>query len=243
MSAMLWTARGPAAPTARRAGWGYCRHGPAGAQGGEGRGALRRGAVHLRRAQGSGTIFFTGCSLGCAYCQNAASLRRREGPGRELSVPRAARRDAAPARSVAYTTLDTSSPGRTYIRPIAEALDGLELGIPVVWNSSGYGERRGAEAARGFGADIHAGLQVFLAQRGRRDATRTRRTIPRPRPRPYSRCSARRGPTGVGDADMLRSGVLIRHLILPGWTCRTPSGVIELGGRSASRWAACSSRS
>ena len=28
--------------------------------------------------------------------------------------------------------------GSHFVRPIAEALDGLELGIPVVWNSSGY---------------------------------------------------------------------------------------------------------
>lgn len=28
--------------------------------------------------------------------------------------------------------------GSHFVRPIAEALSGLDLGIPVVWNSSGY---------------------------------------------------------------------------------------------------------
>ena len=46
---------------------------------------LARAALHLWEEppisgeKGSGTIFFSGCSLGCVYCQNEQISRRRFG--------------------------------------------------------------------------------------------------------------------------------------------------------------------
>ena len=86
-------------------------------------------------SKGSGTIFFTGCSLGCVYCQNAV-ISQPGSPGVELTVQQL--RDVMLClrdRGVHNINLVT---GSHFVRPIAEALDGLELGIPVAWNSSGY---------------------------------------------------------------------------------------------------------
>lgn len=83
--------------------------------------------------RGSGTIFFTGCSLGCVYCQNREIAR---GGGVELTVPK--------LREVMLRLRDTGVHNISlvtashFVRPIAEALSGLQLGVPVVWNSSGY---------------------------------------------------------------------------------------------------------
>ena len=84
--------------------------------------------------RGSGAVFFTGCNLKCVFCQNREISR---GPGgKTLTVPEL--RDVLLRlrdKGVHNINLVT---GSHFARPIAEALDGLELGIPVVWNSSGY---------------------------------------------------------------------------------------------------------
>jgi putative pyruvate formate lyase activating enzyme len=83
---------------------------------------------------GSGAVFFSGCSLRCVFCQNREISRG--GVGETLTV--AELRDMLLRlrdKGVHNINLVT---GSHFVRPIAEALSGLTLGIPVVWNSSGY---------------------------------------------------------------------------------------------------------
>ena len=92
----------------------------------------------LTGEKGSGAVFFSGCSLGCRFCQNY-EISAAEHRGTEVSVARLSQIFLEQQeRGAANINLVT---GTHFIPQIAAALRrakraGLE--IPVVWNSSGY---------------------------------------------------------------------------------------------------------
>ena len=84
--------------------------------------------------RGAGTVFFSGCNLRCVFCQNREISR--ESVGRTLTVQQL--RDVfLRLRDQGVHNIDLVTPTH-YARAVARALDGLELGIPEVWNRSGY---------------------------------------------------------------------------------------------------------
>lgn len=164
-------------------------------------------------SRGSGAVFFTGCNLGCVYCQNAG-ISRPGAPGVELSVQQ--------LRDVLLRLRDNGVhninlvTGSHFVRPIAEALDGLELGIPVVWNSSGYESVESLKMLEGL-------VQIYMPDYKYSSSVPAAKYSNAP---DYPDVAAAAilemfrqvGPFRIDENDMLQSGVLIRHLILPGWT-------------------------
>ena len=101
---------------------------------------LARAAAHfgeepcISGTRGSGAVFFSGCSLGCVFCQNAAISRGEA--GRTVSVPELRRIfERLCAQGVHTLTLVTPTHSAGVI---AQALRMGPLPVPVVWNSSGY---------------------------------------------------------------------------------------------------------
>lgn len=86
--------------------------------------------------RGSGTVFFSGCSLGCVFCQNAAIWGEKF--GKTLSVPELADLFLRLADTGVHNLNLVT--GTHYTDKIAAALTAVKprLGIPVVWNSGGY---------------------------------------------------------------------------------------------------------
>lgn len=86
--------------------------------------------------RGSGTVFFSGCNLGCVYCQNH-SISGRESFGIGITPHRLSQIFLElQAQGALNINLVTGTP---YIPQIAEALNASELlTVPVLWNSSGY---------------------------------------------------------------------------------------------------------
>lgn len=160
--------------------------------------------------RGSGAIFFTGCGLGCVYCQNA-SISRGEG-GVELGVE-GLRETMLRLRDTGVHNINLVT-GSHFVRPIAEALSGLDLGIPVVWNSSGYESVESLRLLDGL-------VQIYMpdykyalsAPAGRYSAAPDYPQVAAAAIREMFR---QRGPFDMSEDGLLRSGVLIRHLILPG---------------------------
>ncbi len=161
--------------------------------------------------RGAGTIFFTGCNLRCVYCQNRV-ISRVGGTGRAVS------RDGLRAmmlrlRDEGVHCIDLVTPTH-FLRAVREALDGLELGIPVVWNSSGY---ESVEALR----TLEGLVQVYMPDYKYSDVSLARRYSAAP-DYPQTAAAAIRemfrqtGPYRLDGDGLLVSGVLIRHLILPG---------------------------
>lgn len=90
-------------------------------------------------SKGSGTVFFSGCSLRCVFCQNMAISRGKEKDiGREVSVSELC--------EIFFSLKEKGAHNINLVTPthfadkIAKALLRVkpELSIPVVYNSSGY---------------------------------------------------------------------------------------------------------
>ncbi len=160
--------------------------------------------------RGSGAVFFAGCPLGCVYCQNFDLSRART--GRPVTVGRLSEifRELE-EQGVHNLNLVTGTP---YVPAILEALERAEPGIPVVWNTSGY---ETAETVRALSERV----SVFLPDMKYADpalAARYSRAEDYPSAaRAAIREMVRRtGPYELDGDGMLRRGVLVRHLVLPG---------------------------
>ena len=160
--------------------------------------------------KGSGTIFFSGCNLRCVFCQNYEISRAPS--GRQMDA--AALRDLMlRLRDQGVHNINLVTPTH-YSRVIAEALDGLELGIPVVWNSSGYESVETLKRLEGL-------VQVYMPDYKYADAEAARKysnapDYPAVAAAAISEMFRQTGPFVMDESGLLRSGVLIRHLILPG---------------------------
>ncbi len=162
-------------------------------------------------AGGSGAVFFSGCTLQCFFCQNRQISR--DGMGREVSIPDFADiclslRDRG-AENINLVT------GGHFLPSIARGIALARrrgLGLPVVWNSSGYDGPGAVEALADF-VDVFVPdlktLDGALASAlfGAPDYPGTVRNA-------LTRMAAARPLSFSGDS--LRSGLIVRHLVLPG---------------------------
>ena len=161
---------------------------------------------------GAGTVFFSGCTLGCVFCQNRSISW--EGAGKALgedelyAVFRRLADQGAACIELVTPTQFTHVLARVLERPIPG-------GLPVVWNSGGY-ER--AEVLKGLEGKVDVYLPdlkyITPALAGRYSGAAD---YPEAAKKAILEMVRQRGPVRLEDG-LLKSGVLIRHLILPGQT-------------------------
>lgn len=160
-------------------------------------------------ARGSGTVFFSGCSLKCCFCQNYNIST--QGFGKEVSVQRL-REIYAELIAQGVHNINLVSPSH-FVPAIAESLT-PPLPVPVVYNSSGY---ESVDALRLLAGKVQIYLPDFkyadnalaLRYSGAGDYFETAAAAV---------CEMHRqvgNPVLDGDG-ILHSGVIIRHMILPG---------------------------
>lgn len=159
--------------------------------------------------RGSGAVFFAGCNLRCVFCQNYALSRNQL--GREITVQRL-REIFLELRDQGVHNINLVTPSHD-ARAIAQALDGLELGVPVVWNSSGYESVETLRMLEGL-------VQIYLPDLKYADAALAARYSAAPDYPETARVAIlemfrQTGPFRMDGDGLLQSGVLIRHLILP----------------------------
>ncbi|MBQ2619156.1 MAG: radical SAM protein [Oscillospiraceae bacterium] len=161
-------------------------------------------------SRGSGAVFFAGCALGCVYCQNREISRGSAGVKLDVPALRDLFRRLADS-GVHNLNLVTAS---HFSDTVAEALAGLRLEIPVVWNSSGYETVEQLRQLEGL-------VQVWLPDFKYADPMLAARYSAAP-DYPQVALAAiqemyrQAGPADLEADGLLRRGVLIRHLILPG---------------------------
>ena len=161
---------------------------------------------------GTGAVFFTGCNLRCVFCQNI-DISRGEG-GAAVTVPQL-RVILLRLRDNNVDSIDLVT-GAHYIPAIAEALSGLTLGIPVVWNSSGYESVESLRMLEGLVQVYMPDFKYFDPAAAKRySAAEDYPTVAAAAIREMYR---QVGPYVLDENGLLRRGVLIRHLILPGLT-------------------------
>lgn len=160
---------------------------------------------------GSGTIFFSGCNLRCVFCQNC-EISRPASIGKTVGI-RELRDIMLRLRDSGVHNINLVTPTH-FSRAIVEALSGLELGIPVVWNSSGYESVETLRMLEGL-------VQVYMPDYKYSDAHLAKKysaapDYPEVAMEAIKEMFRQRGDYRLDSDGMLVSGVLIRHLILPG---------------------------
>ena len=195
--------------------------------GAPGEAVIARAAPHygeepcISGERGSGTVFFSGCNLRCVFCQNRGISRG--GAGERVTLSRLREIFLRLADSGVHN-INLVTPSH-YVGLIAEALTGLELGVPVVWNSSGYDSAESLRALEGL-------VQVYMPDLKYSDSALARRFSAAP-DYPETALAAIRemyrqtGPFELDAGGIMRRGVLIRHLVLPGQAENT-LGVIDM---------------
>ncbi len=98
---------------------------------------------------GSGTVFFSGCALGCCYCQNYGISQ--EGQGRPLTEARLAEifleLQTKGARNI---NLVTATQWLPWVLPALDSARRRGLRLPVVYNTGGYETVQTVQALAGY---------------------------------------------------------------------------------------------
>ncbi len=167
--------------------------------------------------RGSGAIFFSGCPLRCVFCQNHSLSH--EGFGAEITPERLADIMLELQRAGAHN-VNLVSPTQ-YLPGILEALRLAKprLTVPVVYNTGGYERVEAIRALEGY-VDVYlTDLKYCSSELSARYAA-----APDYFERAMESLSAMVeavGPCVFDEDGILRRGVILRHLVLPG--CRHDS--------------------
>lgn len=167
-------------------------------------------------SRGSGTVFFTGCSLRCIFCQNRTISR--EGLGKtyteeELTAAILSLRDQG-VHNINFVT------PTHYTSTIARILERIKptLGIPVVWNCGGYESVETLRMLEGL-VDIYLPDFKYFSPDLSRDYSAAP-DYPAIATEAVQEMYRQTGPY-TEEKDLAKRGVIIRHLVLPG--CRADS--------------------
>ncbi|PKM40485.1 MAG: radical SAM protein [Firmicutes bacterium HGW-Firmicutes-9] len=163
--------------------------------------------------RGSGTVFFSGCNLGCVYCQNHEI--RDGGIGEVYDVAALADAYLKLQQDGAHNiNLVTAAP---YVPDVAESLrlaKALGLTIPVVYNSSGYECVEAIHSLEGL-VDIYLPdykyITPLLAQKFSTAPDYAAIASPA-----ITEMFRQVGDLVLDETGVAKRGLVIRHLILPG---------------------------
>lgn len=176
---------------------------------------ISRAAAHyweepcISGTAGSGTVFFSGCNLRCIFCQNAAISRGAV--GKELSEAELC--DVflhLQATGVHNINLVTPS---HFSLSILSALKQAKLDIPVVWNSGGY---ESANIIRKLMGEVDIYMPDFKYVSSDLSARYSSAPDYFMRAREALDEMVFQCGGAVFDGDLMKSGVIVRHLVLPG---------------------------
>lgn len=175
---------------------------------------VARAALHqweepcISGTEGSGTVFFSGCTLGCVFCQNRSISH--ENFGRAVSVSRLREIfEELIAQGAHNINLVSPTP---YALSIREALE-KPLSVPVVWNTGGYERVETLRAMEGK-------VQIWLPDLKYADNVLAEKYSGAADYFAAATAAILEMYRQVGSYEMenglLKSGVVIRHLMLPG---------------------------
>lgn len=174
---------------------------------------VARAALHfweepcISGKEGSGTVFFSGCNLKCVFCQN--NEISAENKGVEISDDKLIS-IFENLISQGANNINLVNPTH-YAKRLANVLSRWKSPVPIVYNSSGYEEVETLKALDGL-IDIYLpDLKYIRAEKAMRYSKAADY---------FEKASAallemRRQVEDKFDGDIMKSGMIIRHLILP----------------------------
>ena len=176
---------------------------------------VARAALHMWEeppisgSNGSGTVFFSGCSLKCVFCQNEQISH--ENFGKVITVER--------LREICHDLIAQGAHNINFVNPthyshvLAQLLE-EPLPVPVVYNTGGYDK---AETLR----TLDGKVDVYLPDLKYLESDSARRwsaaaDYPEVATAAILEMFRQTGPCVFGEDGLLKKGVIIRHLVLPG---------------------------
>lgn len=176
---------------------------------------IARAALHyweepcISGEKGSGTVFFSGCSLKCVFCQN--SVISDGCFGKEISEERLIEIFKELEDSGA-DNINLVSPTQ-YALQLADTLSKYKPGIPVVYNTGGYDNVESLKALDGL-IDIYLTDMKYVSPSVSKKYSRAENY--------FEVCSKavlemrRQQPEDIFENGLMKKGMIIRHLVLPG---------------------------
>jgi len=165
--------------------------------------------------RGSGTVFFSGCPLGCVYCQNYKLSRSQIGKivtRRQLSDI-FLRLQGKGAHNINLVT------PTHFIPQIVEAIEKAReegLVIPIVYNTSGYEKYQVLKLLKGY-IDIYLpDFKYFSSEISERFSGC--RDYFKHASRAVEEMLRQTGEAVFNEDGIMEKGVIVRHLVLPGQT-------------------------
>ncbi len=178
-----------------------------------------RAALHMWEepcisgTRGSGTVFFSGCQLGCVFCQNHDISAG--GFGADITEERLGDIFLSLQEAGAHNiNLVSATPHTDAVLRVLDRIRGKDLNIPVVWNSGGYERVETLRRLAGY-------VDIYLPDYKYHDCARAEKYSNAP-DYPGTALSAisemvRQTGKYVLDADgIMVRGTVIRHLVMPG---------------------------
>ena len=159
--------------------------------------------------KGSGTIFFTGCVLGCVFCQNYQISAM--GQGRTITV-RELSEHIKRLEDMGVHNINLVSP-TPYIDSIIEALEIYRPSIPVVYNTGGYERTETLKRLEGI-VDIYLpDLKYVSSEKAAKYSGAA--DYPEYALAAIEEMVRQTGTPVLDDDGIMQRGTIVRHLILP----------------------------
>ena len=161
---------------------------------------------------GSGTVFFSGCNLGCIFCQNHKIAHWHR--GKEISAERLAEIFLElQEKGAANINLVTAV---HFVPHVIQALDLAKekgLFLPIVYNSGGYESEETLRLLRGY-------IDVYLPDYKYRspilaEAFSKARNYPEIAEKALAEMYSQVGEPQFDENGMMKKGMIVRHLVLP----------------------------
>ena len=190
---------------------GYCRS--------DGRLTAARAALHMWEEpcisgkNGSGTVFFSGCGLGCIYCQNREISKGNT--GLEITSERLAE-IFLELQDKKANNINLVTPTH-FVPHIKDAIDIAKrqnLKIPILYNSSGYEKVETLKMLDGY-VDIYLPDFKYIDRKTAKEYSNAADYPEFAKPA-VAEMVRQRGRAKFNSDGIMTSGVIIRHLLLPG---------------------------
>ena len=177
-----------------------------------------RAALHfgeepcISGSQGSGTVFFSGCSLGCVFCQNESISHKHF--GKAITVERLADIFRELEQAGAHN-INLVNPTH-YAVSVCKALELYKPNIPVLYNSGGYERVETLKMLEGL-VDVYlpdckyvdSSLSATLSDAADYFENASKAILEMVR---------QTGPVVLDENGIVQKGTIVRHLVLPGHT-------------------------
>ena len=180
---------------------------------------IARAALHMWEEpcisgkEGSGAVFFSGCSLGCGFCQNGSISRGQSG---KIITENRLVEIFFELQEKNANNINLVTAGQ-YLPQVAKAIRSAKkqgLKIPVVYNSSGYEKTEMLKLLEGL-------VDIYLPDFKYRDSALAQKysfaaDYVEVAEKALKEMVRQVGEPVFDDRGMMQKGVIVRHLLLPG---------------------------